>query len=139
MKPLMLDTCAVVDMLLDFDGLDRSVVAILEDPDYSLCASFETLRELIVLFNNKKIFSRHWQTAEDLIATVEDDLDIEFLPLRRHVGYTYSRLQLNEEQKHNDPSDHIIISHAITEHITLLSSDTRFWFYRNQGLELIEY
>jgi len=31
------------------------------------------------------------------------------------------------------------ISHAITEHLTLLSSDTRFPFYRNQGLELIEY
>ena len=38
-----------------------------------------------------------------------------------------------------DPSDHIIISHAISEHIALLSSDTRFWYYRNQGLDLIEY
>ncbi len=38
-----------------------------------------------------------------------------------------------------DTSDHVIIAHAITEHITLLSSDTRFWYYRNQGLDLIEY
>ncbi len=139
MKRLMLDTCVVVDMLLDFDGLDRSVVALLEDPENALCASFETMRELVVLFNNKKIFSRHWNKAEEVIRTVEEDLEVEFLPLRRHVGYTYSRLQLNEEQDHRDPSDHIIVSHAITEHITLLSSDTRFWFYRNQGLELIEY
>lgn len=139
MKRLMLDTCVVVDMLLDFDGLDRSVLALLEDPENALCASFETMRELVVLFNNKKIFSRHWNKAEEVIRTVEEDLEVEFLPLRRHVGYTYSRLQLNEEQDHRDPSDHIIVSHAITEHITLLSSDTRFWFYRNQGLELIEY
>ena len=139
MKQLMLDTCVVVDMLLDFDGLDRSVVALLEDHENALCASFETMRELIVLFNNKKIFSRHWKTAEDVIRTVEEYLEIEFLPLRRHVAYTYCRLQLNEELDHRDPSDHIILSHAITEHITLLSSDTRFWFYRNQGLELIEY
>ena len=139
MKRLMLDTCVVVDMLLDFDGLDRSVVAILEDPEYSLCASFETMRELVVLFNNKKIFSHNWKKSEDIITYVEDDLEIEFLPLRRHVGYTYSRLQLNEEQEHRDPSDHVIIAHAITEHITLISSDTRFWFYRNQGLDLIEY
>jgi PIN domain nuclease of toxin-antitoxin system len=97
------------------------------------------MRELVVLFNNKKIFSHHWKKAEDVIRTVEEDLEIEFLPLRRHVGYTYSRLQLNEEQAHRDPSDHIIISHAITERITLLSSDTRFWYYRNQGLDLIEY
>lgn len=139
MKRLMLDTCVVVDMLLDFDGLDRSVLALLEDPENALCASFETMRELVVLFNNKKIFSRHWNKAEEVIRTVEEDLEVEFLPLRRHVGYTYSRLQLNEEQDHRDPSDHIIVSHAITEHITLLSSDTRFWSYRNQGLELIEY
>ena len=39
----------------------------------------------------------------------------------------------------SDPSDHVIISHAITERIALLSSDTRFWFYRDQGLDLIDY
>ena len=38
-----------------------------------------------------------------------------------------------------EPSNHIIISHAITEHLTLLSSDQKFPFYRNQGLDLIEY
>lgn len=139
MKQLMLDTCVVIDMLLEFDDMDRSVVALLEDPECELCASFETMRELVVHFNNKKLLSRHWKTAEDVIRTVEDDLAIEFRPLRPQVGYTYSRLQLNEEQDHHDPSDHVIVSHAITEHITLLSSDTRFWYYRNQGLDLIEY
>ena len=33
----------------------------------------------------------------------------------------------------------IIIAHAITEHLTLLSSDQKFPFYRSQGLDLIEY
>ena len=46
---------------------------------------------------------------------------------------------LNQKQAHKDPSDHVIISHAITEHLTLLSSDDKFPYYRNQGLELIEY
>ena len=135
----MLDTCVVVDMLVDFYGLDRSVAAILRDPEYSLCASFETMRELVVLFNNKRLLSRHWKTAEEVLHSVEDDLNVEFLPLRRDVGYTYSRLCLNEKQDHRDPSDHIIIAHTITNHLTLLSSDTRFWFYRDQGLDLIEY
>ena len=139
MKRLMLDTCAVIDMLVNPDALGKGAVSLLEDPENTLCASFETMRELVVHFNNKKLLSRHWKTAEDVIRTVEDDLDIEFRPLRPQVGYTYSRLQLNEEQEHRDPSDHIIIAHAITEHITLISSDTRFWYYRNQGLDLIEY
>ena len=139
MKRLMLDTCVVVDMLVNAAGIDKDVSAILKDPDYVLFASFETMRELVVLFNNKKIRSRQWKTAEDVIRMVENDLEIEFLPLRDHVGYTYSRLQLNEAMNHYDPSDHIIISHAITEHIPLLSSDKKFSFYRQQGLELIEY
>ena len=139
MKRLMLDTCVGVDMLVNAAGIDKDVSAILKDPDYVLFASFETMRELVVLFNNKKIRSRQWKTAEDVIRMVENDLEIEFLPLRDHVGYTYSRLQLNEAMNHYDPSDHIIISHAITEHIPLLSSDKKFSFYRQQGLELIEY
>jgi len=40
---------------------------------------------------------------------------------------------------HRDPSDHVIIAHAITERLTLLSSDQKFAFYRSQGLDLIEY
>ena len=136
---MMLDTCVVVDMLINANDLDKDLERILDDSQYVLYASFETMRELVVLFNNNKIRSRQWKTAEDVIRMVENDLEIEFLPLRDHVGYTYARLQLNEQLNHYDPSDHIIISHAITEHIPLLSSDKKFPFYRKQGLELIEY
>lgn len=135
----MIDTCVVIDLLMDYDGLDKEVKSLIDDPNQMLYASFETMRELVVHFNNKTMLSKHWKTAEDVIRTVEDDLGIEFMPLRPHVGYTYSTLTLNEAQDHRDPSDHIIISHAITEHLPLLSSDTRFPFYRKQGLELIEY
>ncbi len=38
---------------------------------------------------------------------------------------------------HRDPSDHIIISHAMTLKMPLISSDTKFGFYAKQGLDLI--
>ena len=136
---LLLDTCAVIDILTDPENLGTGAVDLVRDPNNMLFASFETLRELIVHFNNKRLLSKQWKTAQEMIDYVENDLEIEFLPLRSRVGYTYANLRLNIEQEHHDPSDHIIISHAITEHIALLSSDTRFWFYRNQGLDLIEY
>lgn len=50
---------------------------------------------------------------------------------------TYSQLELNIAQSHKDPSDHVIISQAITMGIPLISSDSKFDFYRSQGLELI--
>jgi len=136
---LLLDTCAVIDLLTDPENLGAGAIDLVRDPGNMLFASFETLRELIVHFNNKKLLSKHWKTAQEMIDYVENELEIDFLPLRARVGYTYANLQLNIEQDHRDPSDHVIISHAITEHITLLSSDTRFWYYRNQGLDLIEY
>ena len=136
---LLLDSCAVFDLLTDMDNLGKGALDLIEDPEVQLFASFETMREIVVHFNNKELLSKRWKRAEDVVRFVEDELDIEFLPLRRQVGYTYSRLRLNEAMDHRDPSDHVIISHAITEHLTLLSSDQKFPFYRDQGLDLIEY
>ena len=48
-----------------------------------------------------------------------------------------SELELNIAQDHKDPSDHVIIAHAITENIPLVSDDGKFEFYRKQGLDLI--
>ena len=135
----MLDTCAIIDLLTDIDSLSKGTQALIEDPENVLFASAESMRELVVHFNNKKLLNRYFKTSTDVLQAVENELDIEFLPVRRNVGYAYSRLTINEAEDHRDPSDHVIISHAITERMPLLSSDTRFWFYRNQGLELIEY
>lgn len=136
---LLLDTCVVIDILTDWDNMDRNVQDIIDDPENILFASYETMREIVVHFNNKELLSKHWKTADEVLKAVENELNIEFLPLRRDTGYTYAKLCLNEVQDHRDSSDHVIISHAITEHLTLLSSDQKFAFYRDQGLDLIEY
>ena len=136
---LMLDTCVIIDLLTDMDNLSKGAQELIEDPENVLFASCESMRELVVHFNNKKLLNRYFKTSTDVLKAVENELDIEFLPIRRNVGYMYSRLTINEAEDHRDPSDHIIISHAITERMPLLSSDEKFPFYRNQGLELIEY
>ena len=136
---LMLDTCAIIDLLTDMETLGKGAMALIDDPENVLFASAESMRELVVHFNNKRLLNRYFKTSTDVLKAVESELDIEFLPVRRNVGYQYSRLTINEAEDHRDPSDHMIISHAITERMPLLSSDTRFWFYRNQGLDLIEY
>ncbi len=136
---LMLDTCVIIDLLIDMDNLSKGAQQIIEDYNNTFYASSESMRELIVLFNNKKLLNKYYKTAEDVLAAVENELRIEFLPIRRDVCYTYSRLQLNKAMNHFDPSDHIIISHAITERMALMSSDLKFEFYQDQGLELILY
>ena len=139
MTRLILDTCAVIELITSSDTTELEFWNIIDDPNVMLFASFETARELVVHFNNKTLLSKHWQTARQMLTSIEQDYGIEFLPLRRDTAFTYADLQLNEEQDHRDPSDHVIIAHAITERLTLLSSDQKFAFYRSQGLDLIEY
>ena len=50
---------------------------------------------------------------------------------------TYAHMELNLAEDHRDPSDHVIIAHAINNHMPLISSDRKFKFYEQQGLELI--
>ena len=135
----MLDTCVIIDLLTDVDSISTGALDMLSDRNNQLFASAESMRELVVHFNNKRLLNRYWKTSEEVLKTVEDELNIEFLPVRPDVGYAYSRLRLNFGQNHHDPSDHMIIAHAITERLPLLSSDEKFPFYRSQGLDLIEY
>ncbi len=72
-----------------------------------------------------------------MIDDVRNKYFIEILPLAEEHMRTYSRLSLNRAQDHKDPSDHVIISHAITERIPLISDDSKFDYYEKQGLNLI--
>lgn len=133
----LIDTNIFVYAVIDRDSLSADVKAILEDPDSVLVISAESVRELIVAYRNKRLCSKLWKTVEDMVAAIENECFIQILPLRKEHMETYARMEINEAQGHKDPSDHVIIAHAITEHLPLISSDTRFKFYRKQGLDLI--
>lgn len=133
----LIDTNIIVYLVGDPDMLDSEVKAIIAEPDTLLYASVESARELVVAYNNKGLFAKRWKTAEAMLRSIVEEYYIEFRPVTLDNIFTYSRLQLNEAQGHKDPSDHVIIAHAMTEHMPLISSDTRFPFYRKQGLDLI--
>ena len=127
----LIDTNIFVYAVIDRDSLDRDVTAILQEPDTVLYMSAESVRELIVGYRNKGLCSKRWKSVEAMVTSIEKEFYIKILPLKKEHMQTY------EAQGHKDPSDHVIIAHAITEHLPLISSDTRFEFYRTQGLDLI--
>ena len=133
----LLDTHIFLYIAIDKEYIDNDVMAIITDYDNTLCVSAETLRELVIGYNNKSFSTKRWKTCEELINAVAETYNIEVLPLTEQVMQTYSRLRRNEAQGHKDPSDHVIISHAITLGLPLISSDTRFPYYEKQGLKLI--
>ena len=133
----LIDTNIFIYLAVETDCLDNDVISIVEDSDNMLCMSSESLKELVIGYNNRSFATKKWKTCESLIKAVSEDYGIVILPVDEEVIRTYSRLQKNEAQGHKDPFDHVIISHAITLGIPLISSDSRFPYYTKQGLELI--
>ncbi|MBQ6208583.1 MAG: PIN domain-containing protein [Prevotella sp.] len=133
----LIDTNIYIYLSTDKDMLSTDVVTMLSEPDAILCVSAESVRELIVAYNNKGWGNRRWKTAEDMVTAIEKDYYVEILPIQKDVMQTYSRLRINNTMNHKDPSDHVIISHAMTLKMPLISSDTRFPYYKRQGLDFV--
>jgi PIN domain nuclease of toxin-antitoxin system len=134
---ILIDTCIFIHLATDRSLLSEDVLALLTDYDNTICVSAETPRELIIQYNNKKLVAKYWKSAREMVDAIEKEYFIHVLPLQEEHMKTYSELELNTAQDHKDPSDHVIIAHAITEHLPLISDDGKFEFYKKQGLDLI--
>lgn len=133
----LIDTHIFIWYAKEQENLTPDVAALFDDYENSFCVSSETIRELILLWNRKPDVRKWWSSPLELIRSVEEEYGVSVLYLHKEHYETYSRLRINEVQEHYDPSDHLIISHALTNKMPLISADTRFPWYRNQGLDLI--
>ena len=71
----------------------------------------------------------------DVFDLIENTLGFKVKYVAKEHLRTLTKLNLVEG--HNDPSDRLIISQALTEKIPLINSDTKFPKYRKQGLDFI--
>ena len=130
----LIDTNIFIYWSIDNQLLNDDVAEILGDYENLIYISNESLRELIVHYNNKSLLRKFWKTKDAMLHSITDELGIQILPLTPDVMYTYGKMNIY----HNDPSDHVIIAQAITMKMPLFSDDNRFPDYRKEGLELIE-
>ena len=128
------DTNIFIYYATDHQRLSREVFALLTDYDNLIYISNESLRELIVHYNNKTLLRKFWSSKEQMLREITEKYCFQILPLTPDVMYTYGKMSLY----HNDPSDHVIIAQAITMQMPLISDDNKFPPYRKEGLELIE-
>ena len=133
----LLDTNIFIYWASDRDLLTADVYNALIEYDAQLYVSAETVRELIVGFHNKSFDTRRWKTAEAMVNAIEDEFYISILPLQKEHMLTYAQLRPYVKEGHKAPSDHVIISHAITNRMILVSSDTNFPYYVDYGLDLL--
>ena len=135
---LLLDTNIYVFMVSDPEMLTRNVVSIIEDPENLKYISTESVRELVTAFRRKGLMSNIWRNERDMVESILGNPEIMLDYVDAYVLRQLADLEINISQEHKDPSDHIIIAQALAHRMTLVSSDTKFPFYRRQGLDLIE-
>jgi PIN domain nuclease of toxin-antitoxin system len=133
----LIDTNIFIFLAEDSGHLSKDVYAIIEDYSNLLYISTESVKELIVLVRNNKVRFKQWKTQVQMIEAIEHEFGIKILPIKKEHLLTFARITINEAQDHRDPSDHIIISQAITEGIPLISSDRKFHFYTEQALDFV--
>ncbi|MEI6755376.1 MAG: type II toxin-antitoxin system VapC family toxin [Paludibacter sp.] len=133
----LIDTNILVFLILDKGMIHSNVGQLFDDYSNIFYISAESVKELIVLVRNNKLRFKQWKTQIQLIEAIELEFGIRILPIKKEHLLTYARLTINEAQDHRDPSDHIIISQAITERMPLISSDSKFHFYTTQALDFV--
>ncbi len=133
----LIDTNIFIFIATDPMSLTRDVYALISDPEAELCMSSVSVKELLVAYRHKGFNIKRWKTPEDMVDSIESDYCISVLSVGLPDMKVYSRLRINEQEGHNDPNDHVIISQALNARLPLISSDHKFLFYRKQGLDLI--
>lgn len=136
MERYLLDTNILAFLILgDKDRLSKETETILFDFDNQLNTSSIVVTELLQLFRIGKIKPPKYKTASEIIRAIENEFYIKILPFAKEHLTILAKLET--AKNHNDPFDHSIISHAITEKLTLLSSDRQFENYTRQKLKFV--
>lgn len=119
------------------DELPLEIEAIINNSENFIYVSSASVQEFIHLFKIGKIKPNKNTKPISIFGFIEVDLNftIKYIT-KEHIK---KLIDLDIAEEHNDPTDHVIISQAITEKIPLISSDQKFKKYEKQGLKLISY
>jgi PIN domain nuclease of toxin-antitoxin system len=135
MRRFLIDTNILLFFVSDKDLLTKEVEHHLGDYSNQIYISSESVREAINLMQIGKIHPKVWKSADDIIDFIKNETTFEIKHIREEHMRTLAKLPMLKE--HRDISDRMIIAHALTEGLTLISSDTDFPKYIRFGLDLL--
>jgi PIN domain nuclease of toxin-antitoxin system len=130
----LVDTNVALYWLFNQKELEGYVHDILGSFNGLFFISTVSVQEIIHLYTRGNKLETPWKRPEEILPTL-DATGWELLPVKRDHLATFATL--NPKFGHNDPSDHVIVSQAIAERLTLISSDLAFEFYTTLGLSLL--
>jgi len=130
----LIDTNVFINIVVD-DYISSNVRAILVDYENQIYISSESVKEFIQLTQTERVILEKSLRSREVFDLIENEFALHVKFVTKEHLQTLSKLKTVEG--HNDPSDRLIISQAITEKIPLISSDKKFPKYTKFGLDLI--
>jgi PIN domain nuclease of toxin-antitoxin system len=106
--------------------IDKNVTAILEDYENTIYVSSSSVFEVLHLHQSGRIKTSYRNISEFI-----DVLKKQLIILHTKTEHFDTFSKLPTVVGHNDPIDRIIIAQSITEKIPLISSDSKFKYYKN--------
>jgi PIN domain nuclease of toxin-antitoxin system len=131
----LIDTNIVVFFGTEKDRLSRYVSDILNDCENRIYVSSESVKEVFMLLEHRKINVPAWKRPQHFFDTIENEWGFAVSYVKKEHLLTFAGLEAVKD--HNDPFDRMIIAQAITEKMPLISSDAKMQHYREQKLDFI--
>jgi len=129
-----IDTNILLFAIKEEDRLSKEVSELLLDTSNTINISSRSIEEIIQLLRIGKIEFSRWKETKDIFNHI-DELGFSVDYFKKEHILTLGKLTPIPD--HKDPVDHAIMAHAITNKATLISSDEKMRFYKNQGLSFI--
>ena len=130
----LIDTNILLFTVKERDRLSKEVFDLLWDSLNTINISSRSIEEIIHLLRIGKVEVSQWKETKDIFNYI-DELGFSVDYFKKEHILTLGKLVPIPD--HKDPVDHAIMAHAITNKVTLISSDEKMRVYGNQGLRFV--
>ena len=120
MNNFLIDTQVFIWWMEENNKLPNDVKAIIDDSQSNIFLSVVTPWEIVI-----KIKSGKLKVPKKFAEFITDDI-FKVLPIQINHVLTIGKLPLH----HKDPFDRVLISQALVENLTLITSDAKIWKYK---------
>ena len=129
----LIDTHVFIWALMDVKKISKKVISILENVENEVYISPVSFWEMAIKYQSKKLELRGINILH--LPHIAEEFDFEVLSPE---PYDYVNVgTVPQKENHHDPFDRMLIQQAIRNNMVLLSADSKFQQYEENGLQLM--
>ena len=130
----VIDTHIFLWLVFNPDKLSKQIVNVLKDPTNKVYVTSITFWEISLKYNLGKLDLQG--VSPDKLPATAEQMDIDIIDIDTVAMASFYKLPKNTQ--HKDPFDRIIIWFCIQHQFTLVSEDSKFFGYAQNGLKVLK-